>query len=417
MNALLEDLKWRGLLYQSTDLAALDKRLSEGPVVCYCGFDPTADSLHVGHLVPILTLRRFARAGHKPIALVGGITGMIGDPKAEGERAMLSTEVVDANAAAQLKQLKKIVGDEIGLVNNADWLKKLTLWEFLRDIGKLFNVNTMLSKDSVTARMERETGISFTEFTYQTLQAYDFMYLLQTRNCELQVCGSDQWGNVTAGLDLIRKKLGREAFALSSPLVTKADGKKFGKSESGAVWLDPKKTSPYQFYQFWMNVEDSKAVEYLHYYTFKSREEVAAIAAEMSAHPETRVAQKALAEDVTTIVHGADALAQAIAASKALFGQAELTELTAETLHEVALSIPHAELSAGAALPDIATALVQVGLIDSKNAARTQIKAGGIYLNNKRVEESSLALKPEDFLHGCAILRKGKKSCGALIRA
>jgi tyrosyl-tRNA synthetase len=228
---------------------------------------------------------------------------MIGDPKAEGERAMLATEVVEANSAALLAQLKKLVGDEIGLVNNADWLKPLTLWEFMRDIGKLFNVRTMLSKDSVTARMERDQGISFTEFTYQTLQAYDFMHLLGTRNCELQVCGSDHWGNVTAGLDLIRKKLGREAYGLCSPLVTKADGKKFGKSETGTVWLDPKKTSPYEFYQFWLNVEDAKAVEYLHFYTFKTQSEVAAIGAEMASHPETRVAQKVLAEEITTLVH------------------------------------------------------------------------------------------------------------------
>lgn len=417
MNALLEDLKWRGLLYQSTDIEALDKRLSEGSATLYCGFDPTADSLHVGHLVPILTLRRFLLAGHKPMALVGGITGMIGDPKAEGERAMLAVETVEKNSAALHAQISRIVGGTIPLVNNAEWLKPITLWEFLRDIGKLFNLNTMLAKDSVTARMEREQGISFTEFTYQTLQAYDFMHLLKTQNCELQVCGSDQWGNVTAGLDLIRKKMGRQAFAMSSPLITKADGKKFGKSESGTVWLDAAKTSPYQFYQFWLNVEDAKAVEYLKVYTFKSHAEIDAIAAEMAAHPETRAAQRALAEDITTLVHGAEALVQAIAASKALFGQAELNTLTAQTLREVCGTIPNFTVAAEVALPDVPAALVQLGLVDSKNRARQEITAGGIYLNNIRVAADALALTDDKFLHGCAILRKGKKSCGAVMRA
>jgi tyrosyl-tRNA synthetase len=414
-NPLIEDLKWRGLLHQSTDLEALAKRLNEGPIIGYCGMDPTADSMHVGHLVPFLMLRRFRLAGHKPMALVGGVTGMIGDPKPDSERPLLTAEQIATNVEGLKKQLQKLLGsDDIPLINNADWLSQMSLVEYLRDVGKYFSVNVMLSKDSVTARMEREEGISFTEFSYQTLQGYDFYHLYKTMNCELQLCGADQWGNVVAGLDFIRKKLGKEAYALTAPLITKADGKKFGKSETGTVWLDAKKTSPYQFYQFWLNVEDAKAAEYIKIYSFKSREELEKIIAEGTAKPETRLIQKTIAEELTVLIHGQESLDQAIAASKALFGQAELSTLSAETLRAVCDTIPNIKLTANIPLPDLATALVETKLVGSKNLARQEISAGGIYINNIRATNETTITK-ENFLHGCVILRKGKRNCAAVV--
>lgn len=415
-NALLEDLKWRGLLYQSTDFAALEKRLNEGPIVGYCGIDPTADSMHVGHLVPFLMLRRLRLAGHKPMALVGGFTGMIGDPKPDSERPLLTMEQIEANVAGLKKQLQKLLGvDDVPVVNNADWLLKMGLVDYLRDVGKYFSVNVMMSKDSVQSRLSRDIGISFTEFSYQTLQGYDFYHLLKTMNCELQCCGADQWGNVTSGLDFIRKRLKREAYAFSAPLITKSDGKKFGKSESGAVWLDPKKTSPYQFYQFWLNVEDAKADEYLKIYSFKTREEIEKIIAEAGAKPELRLAQKALAEELTELVHSKKDLQQAIAASKALFGQAELISLDADTLRSVCGTIPSMKLAGGQPIPELAAAVVALKLVDSKNKARQEISAGGVYVNNVRATAET-KLEEKDFIHGCVIIRKGKKSCAAVVK-
>jgi len=414
MNPLLEDLQWRGLLYQSTDLDALSKRLDEGPICLYCGFDPTADSLHVGHLVPVLLLRRFVEAGHKPIALVGGITAMIGDPKPDSERQLLSDDTVDRYAQSLHGQLKELVGESIELVNNADWLRGVHLWEFLRDVGKFFNVRTMLSKDSVTARMDRDQGISFTEFTYQTLQGYDFYHLYKTKDCQLQACGSDQWGNVTAGLDLIRRKDGGEGYALSCPLITKSDGTKFGKSEGGAVWLDANKTSAYQFYQFWLNVEDAKVLDYLKVYSFKSRADIEAIAADFEANPGARAAQRALAEELTVLVHGQEALDQSVMASEALFGRGELNGLTAKTLRGICETIPHSNIEGE--IPDLASALVDLGLVKSKNQAREAINSGGVYVNNTKVEDPSTALSPEAFIYGCALIRRGKKNLGALVR-
>lgn len=414
-NALIEDLRWRGLFHQSTNPEALAKRLNEGPITGYCGMDPTADSMHVGHLVPFLMLRRFRLAGHRPMALVGGVTGMIGDPKPDSERPLLTVEQIEANVAGLKKQLNNLLGaDDIPVVNNADWLAKMDLVTYLREVGKYFSVNVMLGKDSVTARMENESGISFTEFSYQTLQGYDFYHLYKTMNCELQLCGADQWGNVTAGLDFIRKRLGKEAYALTAPLITKADGKKFGKSETGTVWLDAKKTSPYQFYQFWLNVEDAKVGEYLKIYSFLSRSEIESIIAEGTAKPETRAIQRALADELTTLIHGAKALHEAKAASLALFGQAELNSLSAETLRAVCETIPNIKLEKGAAMPDLAAALVETKLVASKNIARQEIGAGGIYINNVRATAES-KLSMENFIHGCIILRKGKRNCAAVV--
>jgi tyrosyl-tRNA synthetase len=415
-NAFLEDLKWRGLLYQHTDFASLEKRLNEGPIIGYCGFDPSADSFTVGNLVAMVLLKRLMLSGHKPVLLLGGVTGMIGDPKPDSERQQLSMEQIAFNMAAVEKQVRKFIGsDGIQVVNNADWLGKLNLVEYLRDIGKYFSVNVMMGKDSVQSRLSRDVGISFTEFSYQTLQGYDFYHLLTTINCELQCCGADQWGNVTAGLDYIRKRLHREAYAFSTPLVTKADGKKFGKSESGAIWLDPKKTSPYQFYQFWLNVEDSKVIEYMKIYSFKSRGEIEKIAAEFAVHPEQRAAQKALADELTELVHSKRDLQQAIAASKALFGLSEIKDLEADTLRAVCATIPSMKIAAGQGVPDLASALIETKLVDSKNKARQEIIAGGVYVNNVRATVET-KLSEADFIHGCIVLRKGKKNCAAVVK-
>lgn len=414
-NALIDDLRWRGLFHLSTDEKALAERLNKGPIVAYCGFDPSADSLTVGNLVPMVLLKRLYLAGHKPMLLLGGVTGMIGDPKPDSERQMLTEEQIAHNIASIQKQVQTFIGaDSIPIVNNADWLGKMSITEYLRDVGKYFSVNVMMGKDSVTARME-SSGISFTEFSYQTLQGYDFYHLLKTQNCELQCAGADQWGNITAGLDYIRKRLGKEAYAFCAPIITKADGKKFGKSESGAVWLSAKKTSPYQFYQFWLNVEDAKAAEYLKIYSFKKREELEAIIAEGTSRPETRAIQRALAEELTVLLHGQKALDEAKAASLALFGQAELSSLSAETLRAVCETIPNIKLAAGQALPELAAALVETKLVPSKNLARQEIGAGGVYINNVRATAET-KLEEKDFLNGCIILRKGKRNCAAVVR-
>jgi tyrosyl-tRNA synthetase len=414
MSDFIADLQWRGLLHLSTDLDALQKRLSQGPITAYCGFDPSADSLTVGNLVPMVLLKRLRQAGHRPMLLLGGVTGMIGDPKPDSERQMLSTEQVQHNIAAIKAQVQRFIGsDDIPVVNNADWLGQMSVPQYLREVGKYFSVNVMMSKDSVSARIEREIGISFTEFSYQTLQGYDFYHLLMTHNCELQCAGADQWGNITAGLDYIRKRCGREAYAFCSPIITDSHGKKFGKSEGNAVWLDARKTSPYQFYQFWLNIEDAKAVEYLRVYSFRSREQIEQIAADFAKSPETRCAQRALAEELTELLHGAQALQQAVAASRALFGQAEISSLDPQTLREVCTTIPSAQVADP--LPDLPSALQLVGLVDSKNKARQEITAGGIYINNVRATADT-RLTPESFLHGCLILRKGKRSCGALLQ-
>ncbi len=422
---LLDDLQWRGLLADCTDLESLAKRLNEGPVALYCGFDPTGDSLHVGHLMGQLTLRRFQRAGHRPIALAGGATGMIGDPSGKSaERNLLTREQLAHNVARIKSQLARLLDFEAAanparLVDNADWTAPISFLDFLRDVGKHFSLNVMLAKDSVKSRMEGEAGISYTEFSYQLLQAHDFYHLRKAYDCELQIGGSDQWGNITAGTDLIRKKLGVPAWGWTFPLITKADGTKFGKTEGGAVWLDPQKTSPYRFYQFFINTEDAKVSEYLRKFTFLSRPEIEALEAAHAANPGAREAHRALAREVTKLVHGEAALEAALRASEILFG-AEIGDTSEETFRDVVGEIPTKPLAPGqlegngAALTEL---LVQAGLCPSKGQARKDLEGGGIYVNNVKADPGAptRTLTPSDLLFGkYLLLRKGKRSYAVL---
>lgn len=420
---LIEDLQWRGLLADCTDLDALTKRLNEGPVTLYCGFDPTGDSLHVGHLLPQLMLRRFQLAGHNAITLAGGATGMVGDPSGKSaERNLLTPEQLAHNVAAVKVQLSRLLdfnraGNPARLVNNADWTAPYSYLDFLRDVGKYFSLNVMLAKDSVKSRMEGDSGISYTEFSYQLLQAFDFYHLRKTFNCELQIGGSDQWGNITAGTDLIRKKLGAHAWGWTFPLITKSDGTKFGKTEGGAVWLDPKKTSPYKFYQFFVNTEDVKVGEYLRKFTFLSRPEIEELETKHAANPGAREAHKALAREVTRLIHGQPALDAALKASDILFG-AEIGDTSEATFNDVVGEVPTKDLErakldgAGTALTEL---LVYAGLAPSKGAARKDIEGGGIYVNNVKSPDVARALTAADLLFGKHILlRKGKKSYAVL---
>ena len=422
---IIDELKWRGLLADCTDMAALGRRLAEGPATLYCGFDPSGDSLHVGHLVGQLTLRRFQLRGHRPIALAGGATGMIGDPSGKSaERNLLSREQLDQNLSCIKAQLSRILDFDSGshparMVDNATWTAGLGYLDFLRDIGKYFSINMMVGKESVRSRMEGEAGISYTEFSYMLLQAHDFYHLRKTVDCELQVGGSDQWGNITAGTDLIRKKLGLASWGLTFPLITKADGTKFGKTEAGAVWLDAKKTSPYRFYQFFINTEDSMVPAYLRKFTLLSPEEIEALDAKHLANPAAREAHRALAREVTTIVHGKDACHDAVRASEIMFGGG-LDGITESLFNDVVGEIPTKALErsrlegAGSALTDL---LVHSGLCPSKGQARKDIEGGGIYLNNVRVAESARGIDTADLLFGrFLLLRKGKRSY-ALLRA
>ncbi len=423
---LLEDLKWRGLLADCTDLAGLGERLATGkPLTVYCGFDPTGDSLHVGHLMGQLTLARFQRAGHHVIALAGGATGMVGDPSGRSsERNLLTREQLDHNIAAIKAQLARLLDFTVAanparLVDNADWIAPFSFLEFLRDVGKHFSLNVMLAKDSVKSRMEGDAGISYTEFSYQLLQAYDFYHLRKTFGCELQIGGSDQWGNLTAGTDLIRKKLGHDtsAWGWTFPLITKSDGTKFGKTASGAVWLDAQKTSPYKLYQFFVNTEDAKVCEYLRKFTFLSREEIEALEAKHLANAGAREAHKALAREVTRLVHGQAALDAALKASDILFG-AEIGDTSEETFNDVVGEIPTKSLEraklegAGSPLVEL---LVHSGLAPSKGQARKDIEGGGIYVNNVKSPDTARAITTADLLFGKhLLLRKGKRSYAVL---
>jgi len=439
---LIEDLKWRGLLANCTDLDALAARLnSDRPVTLYCGFDPTGDSLHVGHLMGQLTLRRFQLAGHHPLALAGGATGMVGDPSGKSaERNLLSPEALAHNVTCIKAQLARLLDfdsptNPARLVDNAAWTAPISFLDFLRDVGKHFSLNSMIAKDSVRSRMEGEHGISYTEFSYQLLQAHDFYHLRKTHDCELQIGGSDQWGNITAGTDLIRKKLGAPAWGWTFPLITKADGTKFGKTAGGAVWLDPQKTSPYKFYQFFINTEDAKVCDYLRKFTFLSRAEIESLEAAHAANPGAREAHKALAREVTALVHGADAVDAAIKASGILFG-AEIGDTSEATFRDVVGEIPTVSFaktaletrnaaidegpngdstaeggdstSAGTPLVEL---LVHSGLCPSKGQARKDISGGGIYLNNVRETDPARAVTTADLLFGKhLLLRKGKRS-------
>ncbi len=424
MSDILAELEWRGLYADCTDRDALAKRLAEGPTTLYCGFDPTADSLHVGNLVPLFALRRFQQYGHLPIALAGGATGMVGDPSGKSdERNLLTPDLLQHNIDCIKPQLARFLDfsgakNPARLVNNYDWTGSVTFLEFLRDIGKHITVNSMIAKDSVRSRMEdRNTGISFTEFSYMLMQGYDFYHLRKTFNCELQIGGTDQWGNITVGTELTRKKLGASAWGLVFPLLTKADGSKYGKTATGTVWLDPKKTSPYRFYQFFVNTDDADVIKLLKTLTFLSQEEISTLEKELKANPGARAAQKALAKEMTVLVHGPEALAAALKASEILFG-GSLDGITEDIFNDVAGEVPTRELEPakleGAGSP-IADLIVHAGLENSKGAARKALEAGGIYLNNVRVPDHAKAVTSADLLFGkYLLLRKGKKSYAVL---
>jgi tyrosyl-tRNA synthetase len=409
---ILDELAWRGLIATSTDADALRAALSTGPVTLYCGFDPTAPSLHIGNLVQILAVRRLQDAGHRPIALVGGATGLIGDPKMTGERTLNSRDVVSGwveRIRAQIAPLLRFDGDNPAtLVNNLDWTAPLTAIDFLRDVGQHFRLGTMLAKDTVARRLNSEQGISFTEFSYQILQGMDFLELHRRHGATLQTGGSDQWGNLLSGVELIRKVEGTAVHALATPLITKADGTKFGKTESGTVWLDPDMTTPYAFFQFWLNAEDSQVVDYLKVFTFRSREEIDALAEVVATRPAAREAQRALAYDVTALVHGAAAADAVVAASQALFGRGSLAELDAATLGAAVAELPTAGGKPGDLVVDL---LAATGVVKSKSEARRAVSEGGASVNNVRVPDETAVLTPEDLLHGrWAVLRRGKRT-------
>ena len=424
MSDILAELDWRGLYADCTDRDALAKRLAEGPTALYAGFDPTADSLHVGNLVPLLALKRFQLAGHHPIVLAGGATGMVGDPSGKSDERNLQTpDQVVHNIAAIRGQLTRFLDFDTAsnparLVNNADWIGPITFLEFLRDTGKYITVNSMVAKDSVRSRMEdRGTGISFTEFSYMLLQGYDFYHLKKSHNCELQVGATDQWGNITVGTELTRKKLGATVWGLVFPLLTKSDGSKYGKTATGTVWLDPKKTSPYRFYQFFVNADDADVVKLLKTLTLLTRYEITALETELKANPGARAAQKALAREMTKLVHGADALAAALKASEILFG-GSLEGVTEAIFNDVVGEVPTKDLEkaklegAGSAIADL---IVHSGLETSKGAARKALEAGGIYLNNVRVPDHTRSVTANELLFGkFLLLRKGKKSYAVL---
>jgi tyrosyl-tRNA synthetase len=417
--SILDELKWRGLVADCTDAAELAKRIA-APITLYCGFDPTADSLHVGNLVPLLALRRFQLLGHHPIALAGGATGMVGDPSGKTqERQLLTREILDGNIAAVKEQLRRLLDfdtqtNPARLVDNSSWIAPVSFLDFLRDVGKHFSVNQMVAKESVRARMEdREVGISYTEFSYMLLQAFDFYVLCRDHHCELQIGGSDQWGNITAGIDLTRKKLGKTVYGLTLPLITNADGSKFGKTVAGAIWLDAKRTSVYRFYQFWINTDDRDVIRYLKFFTFLLKEEIEALEKKHAENPGPREAHRALARAVTDLIHGANATAEAIRASEILFG-GELKGIAEGTFNEIVGEVPTKEIEKskldGAGLP-LVELLVHAGLCPSKGQARKDIEGGGVNVNNVREASATRAIATNDLLFGRhLLLRKGKKN-------
>ena len=407
----LAELEFRNLLYQCTDSDGLRERLTQGPISLYNGFDPTADSLHIGSLVPILVLRRFQLAGHHPIALVGGGTGMIGDPSGKSvERQLNTADTVQAFTESIRRQIEPFLDFEVKsnparMINNYDWLGKLDLISFLRDTGKHFTVNAMLAKDSVSSRME--TGISFTEFSYMILQAYDFLWLRQNVNCELQTGGSDQWGNITAGTDLIRRTTSLKAYGYTFPLITKADGTKFGKTEGGNIWLDAERTTPYQFYQFWINANDADVVNYLKIFTFLPVKTIKELETEVEERPSERAAQRTVAEEMTTLVHGREATTRADNISKALF-YGRVRDLTGQEIAEGMRDVPGGNID-GRESVNLADLLVETGASPSKRRAREDVQNGAVYVNDERVTDSSRELKPADRLHGqYLVIRRGK---------
>jgi tyrosyl-tRNA synthetase len=417
---ILDELSWRGLVALSTDTDALRKAFSDGPVTYYGGFDPTAPGLHIGNLVLLLTMRRLQLAGHRPIGIVGGATGLIGDPSGKSaERVLNPRDVVEEWVARIRAEVGRFLDFGPGptgalIVSNLDWTQDLPALDFLRDIGKHFPVNQMLARESVKARLEAG-GISYTEFSYQILQAYDYLELHRRHGCTLQLGGSDQWGNLVAGVDLIRRVTGNAVHALATPLITKPDGTKYGKTEGGAIWISPDLMSPYAFYQFWINRSDAEVPGLLRVFTFRSREEISELERGIAERPAARQGQRVLAEDVTTLVHGAGETAKAVAASRALFGQGDLTGLDEATLAAAVAEIPSAKLPPGPPLPTVVDLLVSTGLATSKSAARRAIAEGGAYLNNRKVESEDASPGEADLLHGrFAVLRRGKRTVGGV---
>lgn len=409
---IVDELSWRGAIKDQTDAEGLRERVEEGPIGLYCGVDPTGDSLHIGHLIPFIMLKRFQLAGHRPVILIGGATGSIGDPSGKSEERPLQTmETVQHNVEKLSGQMKKLFLKEpdadFRMVNNYDWTKNLTLLDFLRDVGKRFNVNTMLGKDIVKSRLD--VGISYAEFTYQILQAMDFLHLYQEEDVELQIGGADQWGNITGAVDLIRRVEGADAkaYGLTIPLMLKSDGTKFGKTAGGAVWLDPEKTSPYEFYQFWLNQQDADVVKYLKYFTFLSQAEIEDLAKAVEEAPEKREAQKALAREMTTFVHGEDGLADALAITKALFA-GEIKALTARQIEQAFGNMP------GSTMPKeknaLAVWLVDAGVVNSRRQAREDLTNGAIYINGDRIQDVQAEFNPDWALGGqFVVVRRGKK--------
>jgi tyrosyl-tRNA synthetase len=411
-----DELVWRGLIHVSTNEDELKRLLAGPPIVYYCGFDPTAPSLHLGNLVQLLVMRRLQLAGHQPLGLVGGSTGLIGDPKPTAERTLNSADTVAewvGYLQGQVSRFLSFDGDNAArLVNNLDWTSGLSAIDFLRDVGKYFRVGTMLKKDAVSARLNSSEGISYTEFSYQVLQGFDFLQLNRQYGCELQTGGSDQWGNLTSGTDLIHKADGGSAHAIGTPLITNSDGTKFGKSEGNAIWLDPKLTSPYAMYQFWLNTDDADVISRLKVFTFLSRTEIERLADAVASEPFKREAQRTLADEVTSLVHGDEATAAAIAAAKALFGQGDLSTLDEATLASAIAELPRAQAEA---TTTVAQLLVETGLTSSLGESRRAIEQGGVYLNNEKVADSSETVGSRLLPGGIAVLRRGKKTLAGVV--
>ncbi len=412
---ILDELQWRGLVAQTTDEAALRQALADGPLTLYCGFDPTAPSLHFGNLVQLILLRHLQQAGHRVICLVGGSTGLIGDPRPSAERVLKTKEQTAewvGRIQEQVRPFLAFEGDNAAItVNNLDWTAPMSALDFLRDVGKYFRVNQMVRKDAVAARLKSDEGISYTEFSYQILQGLDFLQLFREYGCTLQTGGQDQWGNLTAGSDLIHRAEGKSVHLLTTPLITDANGNKFGKSEGNAVWLDGEMTSPYAFYQYWLNIEDASVIKLLKVFTDRGREEIGELERLVADEPFRRAAQRVLAADVTTLVHGAEATASVQAASEALFGKGDLRALDEHTLVDATRELPGADVPVGTGLLD---ALVATGLVDSKKAARRAISDGAVSINGDKVSEESHILSPGEYLHGrVALLRRGRKNLAA----
>lgn len=416
MADVIDELEWRGMIAQTTDLPALREALNAGPVTFYCGFDPTAPSLHHGHLVAVKLMRHLQLAGHNPLVLVGGATGLIGDPREKGERTLNEREVVAGWADSLRHQLESLLdfdGEHAArTVNNLDWTQSMTAVDFLRDLGKYFRVGTMLNKDIVARRLQSDEGISYTEFSYQILQANDFLELYRRYGCTLEVGGNDQWGNMVGGMDLIRKVEGASAHVLTNQLIMKSDGTKFGKTAGGAVWLNPDMLSPYKFYQFWLNTEDADVIRMLKVFTFRSREEIEALEQALSENPDAREAQRVLAQDVTTWVHGAQTMERVEAASRVFFGKEDPHVLDADTLRDAVAEAPRAVGAVGQSVVDV---LVTLKLEQGFGAARRTLSSGGVYINNVKVESADRVIEQDDVLAGGVVLvRKGRKNLAVL---